>query len=515
MSLKVENLGSAWMVYPFACALVVIGAKCWMISHYASPTPFWDQWDAEGAFLYPKYFDGTLSFSDLITPHNEHRVLVSRLWSLLLLESEGYWDPMLQMVANTLILGAAVALFIAAFRPILDRRSWLVFALFSTVIFSLPFSWENTLAGFHSAWHFLLLFSISGLVVISDAEALTPRWWLAVLLLILSYFSIAGGALTMAAAFAVGMVQFVVGRRSGLRELLALAILVAVTVVMVLNTPVIALHAPLKAHSVAQFLQALLAIMSWPATTGVTFIVAVIVCAALIYAPACLMSIEVIKQRPPLSDRRWLVVALLGWVGMQAFTVAYGRAAGATSSRYLDVFAIGLLLNAACLLYLVNTHPALRLQQRLTIGAIVVWLLPVFVGATLLTVKYSLPEMLVKRASGRAETENLRSYLDTGNIHVLQNKAYLDIPYPDPQRLAMIVATPVVRALLPPALIGQASASHAQQRGLARYTGRAVEAVKEYALRWAALLIAAGVGFFALGLAVCRSAGPLLEVRRT
>ena len=216
---QTRKSSSAWMIYPFACALVVIGAKCWMISHYASPTPFWDQWDAEGGFLYPKYFDGTLSFSDLIAPHNEHRILVSRLWSLLLLELEGYWDPMLQMVANTLILGAAVALFIAAFRPILDRRSWLVFALFSMVIFSLPFSWENTLAGFHSAWHFLLLFSISGLVVISDAEAFTPRWWLAALLLILSYFSIAGGALTVAAAFAISMVQFVAGRRSGLARI--------------------------------------------------------------------------------------------------------------------------------------------------------------------------------------------------------------------------------------------------------------------------------------------------------
>ena len=108
-----------------------------------------------------------------------------------------------------------------------------------------------------------------------------------------------------------------------------------------------------------------------------------IVFAALIYAPACLMSIEVIRQRPPLSDRRWLLVALVGWVGLQAVTIAYGRAAGTTGSRYLDIFAVGLLLNAACLLYLVNTHPALRLQQRLTIGAIAVWLLPVLVGTAL------------------------------------------------------------------------------------------------------------------------------------
>lgn len=117
---------SSWMIFPVACALVVIGAKIWMIAQYGSPTPFWDQWDAEGAILYPKYFDGTLSFSDLIAPHSEHRILITRLWLLLLLELGGYWNPTLQMLANTAILGAFVALLITAFRPhpgrcVLDR----------------------------------------------------------------------------------------------------------------------------------------------------------------------------------------------------------------------------------------------------------------------------------------------------------------------------------------------------------------------------------------------------------
>jgi hypothetical protein len=52
------------------------------------------------------------------------------------------------------------------------------------------------------------------MVVVIDAVAFTLRWWLAALLLILSYFSTAAGVLTVAAAFAVGLVQFVVGRRS-------------------------------------------------------------------------------------------------------------------------------------------------------------------------------------------------------------------------------------------------------------------------------------------------------------
>jgi|ERR1035437_3230790 hypothetical protein len=62
------NNVSSWVIYPVACALVVIGAKWWMIAHYGSPTPFWDQWDAEGAILYPKYLSGTLQISDLIAP---------------------------------------------------------------------------------------------------------------------------------------------------------------------------------------------------------------------------------------------------------------------------------------------------------------------------------------------------------------------------------------------------------------------------------------------------------------
>ena len=71
-----------------------------MIYRFGSPTPFWDQWDAEGAVLYPKFLDGTLHVADLIAAHNEHRIFVTRLWSLLLLELGGYWDPMLQMAAT-------------------------------------------------------------------------------------------------------------------------------------------------------------------------------------------------------------------------------------------------------------------------------------------------------------------------------------------------------------------------------------------------------------------------------
>jgi hypothetical protein len=376
--------------------------------------------------------------------------------------------------------------------------------LFSSVIFSLPFGWENTLAGFNSQWYFLLLFSIAGLVTIIDAAALTLRWWLATLLLIASYFCMAGGVLTVAAAFAVCVVQFAVGRRSGLVELLALAVLGAVTAVMVRSIPVLELHAPLRAHSIGQFVRALFHIASWPALPGPQPAIINLLRAALMNAPAVLVSIHVIRLRPPLADRRWLLLALAGWAALQAAAIAYGRATGPTAPRYLDVFAIALLLNGVCLLYLLRVFKESWLRRRIAFCAIALWMLLIVPGATTHTLRYSVPELAHKGVTGRAGTENLRAYLDTKDITVLENKPRFHIPYWEAHRLAAIVSMPVIHALLPPALVGEASAARTQERGLARFTGRTVEATKEYSLRWGALLMPAGAILFVLGLAVQR-----------
>jgi hypothetical protein len=512
---KLENPALSWMIYPFACALVVIGAKCWMIGRYGSPTPDWDQWDDVGANLYPRFLSGILQFSDLIAPHNEHRVLVTRLWSLLLLELEGYWDPILQMLANTLLLGVVVALLVAAFRPILDRASWLAFAAFTAVMFSLPLSWENTLAGFNSQWYFMLFFSMSGLLAVTAAAAFTPRWWIGTSLLLVSCFSMAGGVLTMAAAFAICTVQFFVKRRSSARELLALAILAAVTVAMLRDTLGLANNAPLKPHSVGQFFGALMEIASWPLTSGQPVAV-LIVCAIFIYGPALLASLYVIGLRPPLTDRGWLLVGLAGWAAMQMAAIAYGRAGSAVASRYFDVFVVGLAVNCACLLYLLLASQYALQRRRLAAGAIALWLVPVLASAIVKSVKDSRPQMSYRHLSDRAQTESLQAYLDTGNISALEsNKSHPYILYPDASRLAAIVSQPVIRAILPPALIGEASAARAQQRGLAWVTGSAVQAIKRYMLRWGALLMPAGIMFFLLGLAVqWRSSVMQLSTRR-
>jgi len=484
------------MLLLFACALVVIGGRYWLIAYAASPTPFDDQWDAEATFLYPRFFNGTLQMSDLISWHGEHRLLMTRLWSLLLLEIDGTWDSILQMLANMLLLGAYAMALVAAFRPLLSSASWVVFAAFTAFLYALPCTWGTTLFGFDSQWCFVLLFSFVGLVVMVGAAALTPRWWLAVLLIVASYFSMASGTATAATAGALCILQIAAGQRTGWREWLALALLAALTAGMVSGVPQIADHADLRAHSIPEFVKAFAEVMSWPAAIGITFVPTRLLGMLLLHWPAWLVSLDTIRTRPPLSDRRWLVVALSGWLALFAGLLAYGRAPAPVQTRYLDVIMLDLALNAACLLYLSQKH---QIWRRWRFAAVVgaIWLLPLLIGLGESVFKQTLPAIAEQRAIGRAQTENLRGYLDSGDIGALLNKAPRAIPYDDPQRLAELATSPVIRPLLPPELVGKASAERARQRGLARWTGHAIAGLKSIALRWGTLLIPAGLLLFA------------------
>ena len=198
----------------------------------------------------------------------------------------------------------------------------------------------------------------------------------------------------------------------------------------------------------------------------------------------------------PLHDRRWFLVALGGWIALQIAAIAYGRAAVPMAPRYFDTYVLATILNAACLLYLIGLARPL-LNGRRGVAALVVWAGLILPGLSVAAVLY-FNQAAANMVTAQLETQNLRAYLETGDIGTLENKPPFDIPYPDAKRLAAIASSPVIRALLPPELVGAASAARAQQRGVARYTGHAVETFKNLARRWGVVLIPIGLLIFAL-----------------
>ena len=101
-----------------AMVLVVLGIKLIFIQAFGSAVPYWDQWDAEADHLYKNYLNSNLSLATLISPHNEHRILATRIYSLVLFELDGGWDPILQMIANAALHVGVIVLLVITFQQL-------------------------------------------------------------------------------------------------------------------------------------------------------------------------------------------------------------------------------------------------------------------------------------------------------------------------------------------------------------------------------------------------------------
>lgn len=440
-----------------ACLLGILGAKLWLIAHYAVAMPFWDQWDSEGAGLYKPYLTGTLKLSDLIGPHSEHRILFTRLIGLGLLQANGFWDPLAQMIVNAVLHTATIGLVIVTLTHALDAASRVALFVFALVINAVPFGSENTLWGFQTQFYLLPLFGFLGLFLLRDAPAGSARWWLGTLIAVASYFTAASGALTLAAAIAVALAQCFTGSRRGWRELAGVTLHAVLTLAMIMDVPSVPGHAVLKATSVEQFLVALVTAAGWPLVTlgwasGLRAAAVV-----LINLPLMLTAIRLMIERPAIDDRRWLYLGAGAWVGLQVVSLAYGRATGVWAPRYFDIFTLGLVVNAVCLLHLqLTARPA---RMRLAMLATAIWFGVVLSGAGQKALNRVTAELAVKRAMSLTQQTNLMNYLATGDFAHLSNKAPFDIPHPSAEFLRDIVTDPVIRAILPPSLFGKSDQS--------------------------------------------------------
>lgn len=421
---------------------MLFGIKLWLIGSYGNATPFWDQWDGEAENLYKPFLEGTLSWNNLIAPHNEHRMLTVRLLSLALLVVNGIWNPLLQLVVNALLHIVSLGFCIALLARVIGRRHLPALLVFSLVLFGVPYAWENTLMAFQ-AFYFVFLFSIACLWLTVNSNPLSARWWGGIVCAMLAFLSLASGIFALAAAAVVGLVLYVTGLRKTRNQLLAVGILAGLFLLGAMLIPSLAQPSSLKAASFPQFLDALIAVLAWPMSAN-------LLPALFRNLPAFAFVAVMLWKRPPADDRRWFLLALVVWTLGQAVSIAYGRTVDKYASRYMDLFAIGILVNFACLISIVRDPMAK--QSRWTITGMRAWVTAVLLFLGLFAGIIVPTQLAAKRDTGLAQEINTRNYLATGDFNHLKNKPYLHVPYPNSERLAAILASPTIRAILPPNL---------------------------------------------------------------
>jgi hypothetical protein len=420
--------------------IIFFGIKLCVIGAYGNAIPYWDQWDAEADHLYRPYMNGSLRLLDLFAPHNEHRIFTTRILGLLLLFFNKTWNPIQQMVANALLHSIFLAYYILLLTRVVGRKFFPLLMLVGLFIFSLPFGFENILTGFQTQFYCVLLFGIASLWYATSREALSRGWWLGILFGWLSFFSLASGVLTFAAAAVVPVLFYITGVRRTRKELIAIAVLVISFGISYWLTPNLNGPQSPNAKSFEEFFNALTGQLSWPASNSFIWALAR-------NLPSLVFTIQLLRERPAANDYRWFVLAVIALTVGQAMSIAYGRAADSFASRYLDLFMVGIMANFACLIILAKQFKS-KPRVVAIVGSIV-W------AATFLTLignsaNDNLPSALErKRLTGLMEEVNTKTFVITGNINDLKNKGRLGIPYPSEERLASLLSVPEIRAVLP------------------------------------------------------------------
>jgi hypothetical protein len=410
--------------------------------------PFWDQWDGEALTLYIPWSDHGLTWRQMFTFHNEHRIFFSRLLALSLLIVNGQWDPHLQIVVNGLLHSLVGVILASTLWLAMDRRYLPAIAAAVALVCAPPFAVENSLAGFQSAFYFLLLFSVLALWLMGMNRAGSFAWWLGVLCAACAPFTVAGGILVVVPLGCLVLLR-AIALRTGWWQLAANA--AALTAIAAIGyaalPPPIAYHESLRAANPFAFIIALTRNLAFPFINYPRAVV-------LMWLPVTCLACLVLWRRLKSTPIEWITLAMAAWVVIQSAAVAYSRGAtgAAPASRYMDLLGFGVIANAMALLLLLGS---LRTKRWTIVGTSVlaVWIAIVCVGIARVSDEMLETSARVRRQWTPEHVKNVRLFIMSGDLDAfLEKKGPRDVPYYSPSMLATWLEHPYMRRILPAAV---------------------------------------------------------------
>ncbi|MEE6176561.1 hypothetical protein [Mycobacterium sp. 050134] len=416
-----------------AVACTVLGAKLLIIAVLGSPAPLLDQWDGEADRVYAPHLKGSFNLVDLIAPHNEHRILATRVLALVHLELAGEWNTRLEMVFGAIVHVGLITWFAALLMPLVAYRRRLLFTAFVALLFSVPIGYENILSGFQSQVYCMLLFGVGALACFATASPFSLRWCGGLAASALSYMCFASGIATILAACILLGLQLGTGvrKRCG-RELAAVIIISSIALVIILLEAADAV----PKSTPWTFLQGFL-LLTIPAFAGMI--------------PAGRFGLTTLAKRPTTSDRAWFSVAILVWIVLQLMLVAYGRGT-VVAVRYMDIILMIYPVALVGILALVDGGSAGKRFARYARQGAIIWVFSVVAFVAVLGYYQSVLGAVEWGKAAHQQVFNMQMFFATHRIEQLkannpENK--FNAAYPDAHRLGNMLEDPDIKSILP------------------------------------------------------------------
>lgn len=474
-----------------AIACTVFGVKLIVIATLGSTMPLFDQWDGEAVKTYLPYLHGTYSIGDLFEPHNEHRIVFTRLLALIHLELAGEWNTHLEMIFCAVIHAFLVTWLCALLIPLVAPRRHMLFACFIVVVFTLPLGYENTLLGFNFHFYLTLLFGLAAIATFASAAPFTWRWFIGLAAAILSYlsFSSSGIAAIVTAAVLVTLQLVTKVRERCNREFLGVTVIALIGIGMLLwEISVVNASGTPSNVTPLGFLLGLL-FLAGPTILGIIGI----------QGPAIWFCRNTMINRPPSHDRAWVAVGITAWVAIQLAIVAYGRGT-AIGVRYMDMLLPVYPVAFVAVFLLADHISSDRLKRYARTGA-VAWVFVTVVLITALGYYMAILQAIDWNKSARQQAINARAYMATHSresLKVRDHSYLVDVTFPNLDEYARILDDADVRAIMPPEIRpvdadNMSARKHLLLEGaLASATASSVR----FVLGLGPALVALGVGLF-------------------
>jgi hypothetical protein len=441
-------------------ALVVLGFKILLIACFGSALPIQDQWSVEGLATLAPWHAGTLHARDLLDAHGEHRLVLTRLLDIIMLElNGGLWNPLLQMLVNALLHVMALLVMLRMLLTGVSGWKKALLLVAAATLFSLPLASDNTLNSFQSQVYLLLLFSFVFIHSICTQPVLAPRWWLGLVCGVMACLASAGGAVALAAGALLQLARARAEPTASARRWLAIALLGTLAIVVIVTTPhtppIIGLtleHGHLQARrlmphadSPGEFMAALASVLSWPVPAPLP-----IAC-----LPLLLFMLRLLRKPAAAAHQDWIIFGSGLWLLLQLLAIAFERGKFPLESRYVDYFCIGLLLSFRCLLVSSTPSGTAAKTAPPSPRRWPAWSWVALITAALvLQTSYHLLALATVQAPVMQATENqVRHYLETGASAELRRNDYPQLPrIISPEEMQTLLDTPALRAILPPEL---------------------------------------------------------------
>ncbi len=448
---QTEDSSKGFVVWLVALILAALGAQLWTVWLYGSPVPIWDQWD-EATSIFKPWLAGHLTWGEMISPNNNHRILLTRLLDLTLIYLNGRWDPLLQMTVNAFVRAIFVGVLALCLWDFWRRKNgWLVCFLVMP-FFILPYAGENAIWGMDSQWYFLNLFGLAAVAGLGFAKPGTGRWALGLVAAVLGLFSMATGLLAPVTAGGVILLRAFKHRRMEKKNLAGLGVcfLLAGAGASLVAAP--RSNGLLQAQSFGDFTKSLAQNLAWPFPN--TTIMACVIALPLVL-------LLVLYLRPDFREATMaeLVLALALWSAMQSVAIAFGRANSglyvAPASRYMDVCNIFVIASvfAAVLTGQVWERKWFPAWNGLLLPMIFACV--IIFGLCRISQRVVEDVLIVTREWNLIAQERAQTYLATGNPKELFDPPTIQ---PDPRLALRVLGDPTLRTILPAACFPPAAA---------------------------------------------------------